>query len=44
MIIPENELTRFIAHKDKLVKQTVGRNDLCPCRSGENYKDCCLMR
>lgn len=23
-------------------KNTVGRNDLCPCESNKKYKNCCL--
>jgi len=23
-------------------KMKIGRNDLCPCRSGKKYKKCCL--
>ena len=25
-------------------EQTIGRNDPCPCGSGEKYKKCCLMK
>lgn len=25
-------------------KQTVGRNDLCPCGSGKKYKNCCMRK
>ena len=37
-----------VNHKDESLgaqpvqkKQTVGRNDLCPCGSGKKYKACC---
>lgn len=28
----------------KLAGPKVGRNDLCPCGSGEKYKRCCIAR
>src|SRR4051812_32593544 len=32
---------RFV-HGDKLLEEKLGRNDLCPCRSGKRFKKCCL--
>jgi uncharacterized protein YecA (UPF0149 family) len=32
--------------KPKTIKRTyskIGRNDLCPCKSGKKYKHCCLI-
>src|SRR5262245_26454194 len=30
-----------IVHGDKEFVEKVGRNDLCPCRSGKLFKKCC---
>ncbi|MEP0711924.1 zinc-dependent peptidase [Algoriphagus sp.] len=27
---------------DNTLKRSIGRNDPCPCRSGEKFKDCCM--
>ena len=29
-------------HGDKLLEEKLGRNDLCPCGSGQRFKRCCL--
>ena len=29
-----------IVHGDKLLEEKLGRNDLCPCGSGEKFKKC----
>ena len=31
-----------IVHGDKLLKEKLGHNDLCPCGSGKRFKGCCL--
>ena len=31
-----------IVHGDKLLEEKLGRNDLCPCGSGNRFKKCCL--
>jgi uncharacterized protein YecA (UPF0149 family) len=31
-----------IVHGDKLLSEKLGRNDLCPCGSGQLFKRCCL--
>lgn len=31
-----------IVHGDKLLVEKLGRNDLCPCGSGQRFKRCCL--
>jgi len=31
-----------IVHDDKLLVEKLGRNDLCPCGSGQRFKRCCL--
>ena len=44
------EIMRLVAEKDQAIAaaaqanawKTVGRNDLCPCGSGQKYKKCCL--
>ncbi len=34
-----------MAHPRQLKKQPkIGRNDSCPCGSGEKYKRCCLIK
>jgi uncharacterized protein YchJ len=33
-----------IVHGDKLLEEKLGRNDLCPCGSGQRLKRCCLVR
>jgi uncharacterized protein YecA (UPF0149 family) len=33
-----------IVHGDKLLEEKLGRNDLCPCGSGQRLKRCCLAR
>jgi uncharacterized protein YecA (UPF0149 family) len=32
-----------IVHGDKLLEEKLGRNDLCPCGSGQRFKYCCLQ-
>ena len=29
-------------HGDKQLNEKLGRNDLCPCGSGQLFKQCCL--
>jgi hypothetical protein len=31
-----------VVHGDKLLEEKLGRNDLCPCGSGQRFKRCCL--
>jgi uncharacterized protein YecA (UPF0149 family) len=31
-----------IVHGDKLLEEKLGRNDPCPCGSGQRFKTCCL--
>ncbi len=31
-------------HGDKLLEEKLGRNDLCPCGSGQRFKKCCLKK
>jgi uncharacterized protein YecA (UPF0149 family) len=31
-----------IIHGDKWLEEKLGRNDLCPCGSGQRFKSCCL--
>jgi uncharacterized protein YecA (UPF0149 family) len=31
-----------IVHRDKLLEEKLGRNDLCPCGSGKVFKRCCM--
>src|SRR5262245_30345 len=31
-----------IVHGDKQLEEKLGRNDLCPCGSGRQFKKCCL--
>ncbi|HLJ11300.1 MAG TPA: SEC-C metal-binding domain-containing protein [Planctomycetaceae bacterium] len=31
-----------VIHVDKELEEKLGRNDLCPCRSGKLFKICCL--
>lgn len=33
-----------IVHGHKLLEEKLGRNDLCPCGSGQRFKKCCLSR
>ena len=33
-----------VVHGDKVLEEKLGRNDLCPCRSGKRFKKCCLRR
>ena len=33
-----------LVHGDKLLEEKLGRNDLCPCGSGQRFKKCCLSR
>ena len=33
-----------IVHGDKLLEEKLGRNDLCPCGSGQRFKKCCLKK
>ena len=37
-----NQDTASILGKVSNIKKSVGRNDPCPCGSGEKYKNCCL--
>ena len=31
-----------IVHGEKLLEEKLGRNDPCPCGSGQRFKRCCL--
>jgi SEC-C motif len=31
-----------VVHGEKLLEEKLGRNDLCPCGSGQRFKRCCL--
>jgi len=31
-----------VVHGDKVLEEKLGRNDLCPCGSGQRFKRCCL--
>ncbi len=31
-----------IVRGEKLLEEKLGRNDLCPCGSGQRFKKCCL--
>jgi uncharacterized protein YchJ len=31
-----------VVHGDKPLEEKLGRNDLCPCGSGNRFKQCCL--
>jgi uncharacterized protein YecA (UPF0149 family) len=31
-----------IVHGNKELSEKVGRNDLCPCKSGKRFKRCCM--
>ena len=31
-----------IVHGSKELTEKLGRNDLCPCRSGKRFKKCCM--
>lgn len=33
-----------VIHGDKLLKEKLGRYDLCPCSSGKRFKKCCLKK
>ena len=33
-----------IVHGGKLLEEKLGRNDLCPCGSGQRFKKCCLKK
>ncbi len=33
-----------VVHGDKLLEEKLGRNDLCPCGSGQRFKKCCLTK
>jgi uncharacterized protein YchJ len=33
-----------VVHGDKLLEEKLGRNDLCPCGSGQRFKKCCLRK
>ncbi len=43
---PETQFKRGerIVHGDKLLEEKLGRNDLCPCGSGQRFKKCCLTK
>jgi hypothetical protein len=40
-LIPFEELPKKQA---KPIKETIGRNDPCPCGSGKKYKKCCMEK
>jgi uncharacterized protein YecA (UPF0149 family) len=31
-----------IAHKEKVLSEKLGRDDLCPCGSNKRFAKCCL--
>ncbi|WP_146502308.1 SEC-C metal-binding domain-containing protein [Rubinisphaera italica] len=33
-----------IVHGHKVLEEKLGRNDLCPCGSGQRFKKCCLKK
>ena len=33
-----------VVHGDKVLEEKLGRNDLCPCGSGQRFKKCCLKK
>ncbi|MCB9874646.1 MAG: SEC-C domain-containing protein [Planctomycetaceae bacterium] len=33
-----------VVHGGKLLEEKLGRNDLCPCGSGQRFKKCCLKK
>lgn len=33
-----------VVHRDKLLEEKLGRNDLCPCGTGKLFKRCCLTK
>ena len=33
-----------IVHGEKQLEEKLGRNDLCPCGSGQLFKKCCLAK
>ncbi len=33
-----------IVHGSKVLEEKLGRNDLCPCGSGQRFKKCCLRK
>ncbi|WP_145362909.1 SEC-C metal-binding domain-containing protein [Stratiformator vulcanicus] len=33
-----------VVHGEKLLEEKLGRNDLCPCGSGQRFKRCCLTK
>ena len=35
-------LKRLLAGKERVDYSSVGRNDPCPCGSGEKFKNCCI--
>jgi uncharacterized protein YchJ len=35
-------LKRLLAGKERTDYSGVGRNDPCPCASGEKFKNCCI--
>ncbi len=38
-------ITQFLSNKPSVKHgDKIGRNDLCPCRSGKKYKKCCLNK
>lgn len=44
-VIAKPERKPKMAHPRQLKKQPkTGRNDSCPCGSGEKYKKCCLIK
>lgn len=46
----EHAIKPLIAHQEKVAKsgkkkkRKIGRNELCPCRSGKKYKKCCINK
>jgi hypothetical protein len=33
-----------IVRGNKVLSEKLGRNDLCPCKSGKRFKKCCLKK
>ena len=33
-----------VVNGDKLLEEKLGRNDLCPCGSGNRFRKCCLSK
>ncbi|HIP18649.1 MAG TPA: hypothetical protein EYG78_04860 [Sulfurovum sp.] len=43
-ILEESFKIDRIVHAPISVEEKIGRNDPCPCGSGEKYKKCCLKK